>query len=344
MTRTQGEGSTMRLFRDSTSQIQDGPGLAARMRIDGYLFLRGVLPAVVVQNLQRQVGAIARDAGWLMRDRDVADAIADPNGFCVDPDPAYLTTLRAINRLEDYHRLKHHKALIGLFERMLGGPILPHPRVLMRNIFPGREAYTTKAHQDFPNVQGTTEVYTAWFPLTDCPMEAGPLQVAEGTHTGEVYDFDIGMGAGGIEITDGFEDRWVSGPFTVGDVLIFHSLLAHKGVPNRSDRLRMSMDVRYQLVAEPFNLDNANADGQPLSWDDIYAGWSSTDLQYYWRKLDLTTKPFDPTWFNKRDDRAFELAEAGDPRARSVLQRIVARDADAAKRARAGRLLAVLPD
>jgi len=333
----------MRPFRDSASWMNDGPALAERMRADGYLFLRGLLPVDPVRDVQRQVAAIARDAGWLQRDRDVTEAIADPAGFCVDPDPAYLTTLRAINRLEDYHRLKHHPALIGLFERMLGGPILPHPRVLMRNIFPAREAFTTKAHQDFPNVQGTTEVFTAWFPLIDCPMETGPLQVAEGTHTGEVYDFDIGTGAGGIEITDPFEGRWVSGPFSVGDVLIFHSLLVHKGVPNRSDRLRMSMDVRYQPASEPFNPDNANADGQPLAWEDVYAGWTSDDLKYYWRQMDLTIKPFDPVWFNKRDERAFELGEARDPRARSVLQRIVARDADPAKRARAERLLEGLP-
>src|ERR1019366_10402254 len=157
-----------------------------------------------------------------------------------------------------------------------------------------------------------------------------------------VYDFDIGLGAGGIEITDAFEDRWVSGAFSVGDVLIFHGLLVHKGVPNRDDRLRMSMDVRYQLVSEPFNPDNANADGQPLAWDDIYAGWRSTELQYYWQRLPLTTKDFDRTWFDKRDALGFALGEAGDPRAKSVLQRIVARDADATKRERARHLLDAL--
>ncbi len=251
--------------------------------------------------------------------------------------------MRRINRLEDYHALKHHPALIGLFERMLGGPILPHPRVLMRNIFPAREEFTTKAHQDFPNVQGTTEVYTAWMPLIDCPMEVGPLQVAVGSHTGGVYDFDIAGGAGGIEIKDPLEGRWVSGAFAVGDVLVFHSMAVHKGVPNRSNRLRMSMDVRYQLVSEPFNIDNANADGQPLSWDDVYAGWRSDALKYYWRRLPLTVKPFDPVWFDKRDALGFERGEAGDPRARSVLQRIVARDANPEKRARAQRLLDALP-
>jgi len=326
-------------FVDSTDLIPDGAALATRMRRDGYLFLRGLVPPDAIRTVQRQVAEIARADGWLSRDQPIEDAIADPAGFCIDPEPTYLHTLRRINHLEDYHALKHHPALITLFERMLGGPILPHPRVLMRNIFPARDEVTTKAHQDFPNVQGTTEAFTAWMPLIDCPMQVGPLQVAAGSHTQGVFDFHIGAGAGGIEIVDPLEGRWVSDDFAVGDVLIFHSMVVHKGVPNRSDKLRMSMDVRYQLASEPFNLDNANADGQPLSWDDIYAGWRSQDLQYYWQKIPLVLKDFDRTWFDKRDALGFALGEAGDPRARSVLQRIVARDADAAKRERAQRLL-----
>ncbi len=332
----------MQPFVDSSDLINDGAALAARMRRDGYLFLPGLLPRAAVANVQRQVGEIARAAGWLNRDRPVDDAVADLAGFCVDPEPAYLTTLRRINRLEDYHALKHHPALIGLFERMLAGPILPHPRVLMRNIFPAREEFTTKAHQDFPNVQGTEEVFTAWMPLIDCPIEVGPLQVAARTHLDGVYDFHIGTGAGGIEIKDPLDGRWVSGAFTAGDVLLFHSMTVHKGVPNRSDKLRMSMDVRYQLVSEPFNPDNANPDGQPLSWEEVYAGWKSDDLKYYWKRLPLNLKPFDRQWFEKRDAMAFELGESGDERARSVLQRIVARDPEAAKRARAQALLDAL--
>jgi hypothetical protein len=122
-------------------------------------------------------------------------------------------------------------------------------------------------------------------------------------------------------------------------VLFFHSLAVHKGVPNRSRHLRMSMDVRYQLVSEPFNPDNANADGQPLAWDDIYAGWKSDALKYYWKRLPLTVRDFDRTWFDMRDAIGFRLGEQRDPRARSVLQRIVARDPDQAKRERAQELL-----
>jgi hypothetical protein len=105
----------------------------------------------------------------------------------------------------------------------------------------------------------------------------------------------------------------------------------------------MSMDVRFQRADAPFNFDNAQTDGQPLSWEDVYAGWRSDALKYYWRRLNLTAQPFDPQWFDRRDALGFELGEAGDPRARSVLQRVVARDADAAKRARAQALLDALP-
>ena len=333
----------MQAFIDSSHLVADGGALAERMRRDGYLFLPGLLPRDDLASLQRQIGGIARHAGWLRRDRPVEDAVADLSGFCVDPDPIYLKTLRRINCLEDYHALKHHPLLIDLLERILGGAVLPHPRVLMRNIFPQREEYTTKAHQDFPNVQGTSEAYTAWIPLIDCPMNVGPLQIAVGSHTNGVYDFDIAGGAGGIEIKDPLQGRWVSGDFAVGDVLLFHSMTVHKGLPNRSDKLRVSMDVRYQLVSEPFNIDNANPDGQPLSWQEVYADWRSDTLQYYWQRLPLSLKPFDPQWFDRRDALAFELGQAGDPRARSVLQRIVARDENPKKRARAQKLLDSLP-
>ncbi len=333
----------MQPFVNSSDLLGDGARLSERMRRDGYLFLPGLLPAADVAQVQRQVGEIVRAAGWLSQDAPVEHAIANPAGFCVDPEPAYLDVLRQVNRLEAYHALKHHRALFELFERMLGGPILVHPRVLMRNIFPAREEFTTKAHQDFPNVQGSEEVYTAWIPLIDCPLPVGPLQVAGGSHTTGVFDFDIAAGAGGVEINDPLTGRWLSSGFAVGDVLIFHSMTVHKGVPNRSDRLRMSMDVRYQLVSEPFNPDNANPDGQPLSWEDVYAGWSSDSLKYYWRNLPLTVQEFDRRWFDKRDKLAFDMGGAGDPRARSVLQRIVARDADPVKRAHAQQLLDALP-
>jgi hypothetical protein len=75
----------------------------------------------------------------------------------------------------------------------------------------------------------------------------------------------------------------------------------------------------------------------------VYQDWQSDAMKYYWRRLPLTLEPFDPLWFDKRDALGFERGEAGDPRARSVLQRIVARDASAENRAHAQKLLDALP-
>ena len=150
------------------------------------------------------------------------------------------------------------------------------------------------------------------------------------------------MGAGGMAVTDPLDGTWVNIPFAQGDVLIFHSMAVHKGVPNSSDRLRMSIDARYQRVSEPIAPGSLLPHSQPNTWENIYAAWSSENLQYYWKKWDLEVVEYDSSYYEKRDDLAFEMAEQGDETARSTLQRVVARDKDAAKRKRAEELLAKL--
>ena len=53
----------------------------------------------------------------------------------------------------------------------------------------------------------------------------------------------------------------------------------------------------------------------------------------------MAVKEYDNSYHEKRDQMGFEMAEKGDKRAVSVLQRVVARDTDPAKRARAADLL-----
>ena len=69
-------------------------------------------------------------------------------------------------------------------------------------------------------------------------------------------NYPTAVGGQGIELIDSLEGRWTGGPMRVGDVLVFHSLTAHKGIENRSARLRMSIDCRFQRVRDPFNPDN----------------------------------------------------------------------------------------
>ena len=102
------------------------------------------------------------------------------------------------------------------------------------------------------------------------------------------------------------------------------------------------MDTRYQRVSEPINPVSLDLKGTPVTWEQVYAGWESDRYQWYWKRLDLKFAPYDPTYLNRRDERAFELAAQGEMRALSALQRIAAHDSDPDKRARAAAAIASL--
>ena len=329
----------MRPFLDSTD-ISDQPSeLNTRMQRDGYLFIRGLLPPDALESLRLQMIGIARDAGWVDRDSPLEKGVANLDRFCVEPEPKYMQVYEHFYRLEEFHAVQHHPSLLGLVEGLAGEPVMPHPRIIGRIIFPQREAYTTPAHQDFVAVQGAVDTYTAWIPLSDVPPQLGGLQLAAGSHLSGVYDFRPALGAGGLEIVDPLAGRWVNTPFEQGDVLLFHSMTAHKGLPNTTDILRLSLDARFQRIADPIEAGCLEPHSQPNSWEKIYADWSSDRHQYFWKPWDLQIVEFDDCYNDRRDRMALEMAASGDQRARSALQRMAARDDDLDKRNQAEAML-----
>jgi ectoine hydroxylase-related dioxygenase (phytanoyl-CoA dioxygenase family) len=44
--------------------------------------------------------------------------------------------------------------------------------------------------------------------------------------------------------------RWLTAEFRAGDVLIFSIYTVHASIDNKSDRVRLSSDSRYQLATE----------------------------------------------------------------------------------------------
>lgn len=331
-------------FTDSTDIADNGPALRERMSIDGYLFVRQLVPASVLTDLRRRCLAIIAEAGWLKTATPIDAAITEPSAACADPDARSVAVLERLYRLESLHALNRHPALIGFFEGLCDAVVLAHPLVIPRNIFPDRDEFTTPSHQDFPHIQGTPETYTAWIPLGDCPIEHGGLTIAAGSHKAGVRDFRVSSGAGAMEVEDPLEGTWVSGDFAVGDVLIFHSMTVHRALPNRSDRLRQSIDMRYQRASDPVTELSLSPYAGTGTWDAIYADWPTEAHKYYWRDQNPTIAPFDRSYYDRRDAMAFDLATTGDAAALAALRRIVQRDPDAAKRDRAETLLATFSD
>ena len=335
----------MQPYLDSTAVVDDGAELARRMDRDGYLFVRGLLPAEILEDLRLKFLGVVRNAGWVETDAPLEEAIADQNGFCVEPESEYMEKYGEMYCMPEFHALQHRPELVGLLERMGGEVMLPHPRLIGRTIFPQREAFTTPPHQDFIPIQGTADTYTAWFPLTDLPPEMGGLQVAEGSHKRGVYDFRPALGAGGIEITESLEDAWRGNPLSQGDVVFFHSMAVHRGVPNTATRLRMSIDARYQKISDSIAPGSLLPHTKPQTWEEIYADWpDDSEFKYYWKKWDMEVVEYDNSYHEKRDQMAIEMASEGNQNSRSALQRIIARDPDATKRERARELLDALDE
>jgi hypothetical protein len=329
-------------YLDSSDVLANGAELRQRMARDGYLFLRNAMPLDALIPLRDQCLEIVARAGWIDRNRP-GEAIANLDAFCVEPMPEFLAVYRQIYRLPAFHAVKQHPQVLAMMERVLGGKVLPHPLALARALFPRRIEVTTPPHQDFVHIGGTEDTITAWFPLMDCTPEMGGLEVAEGSHKEGVRDFEVTLGAGGISVSDPLEGEWRYSPFRLGDVILFHSLAVHRGRPNRSQRLRLSSDCRFQRVNEPVSEVSMQPQGGVCgSWDEVYEGWKPSELQYYWKDMDLTVVPLDRRWYEIRDEMAFKMAEEGDERCRSTLQRVAIRDPSSAKRDRAKRALELL--
>ena len=64
------------------------------------------------------------------------------------------------------------------------------------------------------------------------------------------------------------------------------------------------------------------ASHQMKTWDDLYAGWEGDEYKYYWRDFRLDVVPFTYEWYDRRDEKAIAMGEAGDPEASVALENI----------------------
>ncbi len=108
--------------------------------------------------------------------------------------------------------------------------------------------------------------------------------------------------------------------------------------------IRQSIDVRYQRLSEPTLKKNLGTYTGICTWEEVYAGWKSKELQYYWKKLDVKTVPFDWQYYKMRAELPFAAAEEGDEEARISLLRILQQDGDAGRREEAARCLDLLDE
>ncbi|NNG05473.1 MAG: phytanoyl-CoA dioxygenase [Inquilinus sp.] len=112
----------------------------------------------------------------------------------------------------------------------------------------------TPWHQDNGVVTAdadATDLLTVWFPLTDATVEQGCLAVIPGSHRGGLLTHcpdKVGELSIASRLID--EAQALPLPMAAGDVLFLHRRTCHSSLPNTSDTVRWSFDLRYHPTGQ----------------------------------------------------------------------------------------------
>lgn len=262
--------------RDSSDALHQVDVLRERMAHDGYLYLPGLLNKQWVLDARRSVVEVLGANDQLDPACVAMDAVYKPggkHGYNIDishDDRRFKGQDSAVQRL------LYRGEIMEFFTRFLGGVVRHYDFTWFRVCGPG---YATNSHCDIVYMgRGTPNVYTTWTPLGDVPLEQGGLMILEGSNRNERLKQTYGkkdvdsycVNKTGKAALDGWHSkfggnlssdpnqirrslggRWVTGEYRTGDVMIFSMFTIHASVDNKSNRIRISTDSRYQLASEP---------------------------------------------------------------------------------------------
>lgn len=149
-----------------------------------------------------------------------------------------------------------HPKLLDLVETALGPEIRLYPNYTARPKLPQWKGTEVLWHQDGGYTSGesqTLRMLNCWTPLVPATVENGCMEFIPGTHRLGVvphvrrqYYLEIAP-----EHLAPRREQAVAIEADPGDLVLFHNLLFHRGLPNRSRAIRWSLDWRYQDATQP---------------------------------------------------------------------------------------------
>jgi 1-deoxypentalenic acid 11beta-hydroxylase len=215
----------------------------------GYLFLRGVLKGI--DEIKRDYVRILAEQGAVNSGN--ADPIWTGLSFDKIDDTDLYQTASCTALFENTHNLR-------LFEKIFGEPVFVFKSPTVRYALPDDPEHVSPAHQDYYFVRINTSFRTFWIPLMEIDETVGGLAIAPGAHRlglfdhaeiDNVYSYVFkGRKQKGIPMNM-IPHPWLTADYRPGDLLVFHNLMIHWALPNRSDRIRLSIDNRCCPVDAP---------------------------------------------------------------------------------------------
>ena len=277
--------------------------LQRRLADEGYVFVRGLLDSALVGEARELTARHLEEAGLASgTDRPVwSGRVPRENELASDGPPVFAVAEDGV-----ICRLAHSVELVAFLERLIGGDVFiwkdcaARLRIMLADRTddagaggPLRFSFSTPAHQDFYFFR-PVRTLTCWIPLMDIDEAVGGLALRRRSHRDGLWatwwngtEF-LGVPAtaeqaaawrrdgavpvaGTVEPGDGVDNPeadWLRSDYHPGDALIFAGEALHAGVPNRSDAIRLSADVRYQRADSPLHWEAK----QPIARTQAYFG------------------------------------------------------------------------
>lgn len=244
--------------------------IKSQFQDDGYVVLPHLFEPELLDNVRVALGRyVHKLAQQLLAEKKVADLMED-EPFATRLFHLYQAHIneapRSFGKREqelhdpEFFDLFFNEHLLDLVEQLLGGEIRLYPNYQARPKLPGWAGTEVLWHQDGAYTGGkeveviaTTKMVNVWTPLVPATEDNGCMQFIPRTHRlgsvphehREYY----------LEICQESLAPWVSGAITVemgpGDAVLFNNMLFHRGLPNKSAKIRWSLDWRYEDARQP---------------------------------------------------------------------------------------------
>ena len=258
-------------LRDSTDAMHDPDRLCRQLAQDGYVLLRGFFDRSPIEDARRSLLRQLHEQGSLAPGSDPHEARANPGQ----------PTGRALGNPLDQRDPKVRDIVFGprmmsFFDSLFGEPAAHFDYIWYRTKGPGRGS---AVHCDLVYMgRGTADLVTAWTPLSDIDLKLGGLTILEDSHkkSDRMQDYlskdvdeycsnhpDAAQYRSGEKWWNGtltehpallrseLGGRWLTGEYEMGDLVLFSMTTVHGSLDNRTDRIRLSVDTRYQRASEP---------------------------------------------------------------------------------------------
>jgi hypothetical protein len=260
-----------------------------QLNADGYLLVKGALdPELDIAPVEREFEGILdrvakelHDAGKLadthagkpFAERFIAVAADSGEPIVKQFEIALATTsvdpAATINCGEATFNFLRSPRILDLIESLIGGEIFASPVQHTRIKLPpsvtkegahvGNLTGQTQWHQDqgvvLPEADGNHTI-TVWAAMTDATVENGCLVYEQRSHRHGLA-FHCPVTAGNKNLAVAIPDEWIDEersapvPAEKGDLLLHLPLTKHGSLPNTSNTIRWSFDLRYHPVGEP---------------------------------------------------------------------------------------------